>query len=327
MNITSSLLHLNLLLEGSDIDNNILPGYNRNLQTLPDYTSPPTDPAIEATPVPYRPDSVIDYAREASKSNICLDLDPGACQILFQPSKDFESNSSPLLGVLFYGGALVDPRSYSPLAKELAERYGIAVSIPIFYNDIGFTGCSSYRLELARRAFPSVEKWIMVGHSMGGIGVMAEVWSALSSGNEISNLIGGFALIASYVRQDIGCGEIDFSSYDIPTASVTAELDGVINQDNLLAGQDFLPEKQTLLMAIPGANHGNFGSYDDSERRTILGQNDGNATIPESVQQDLTISAIVHVVSRAGLPLPAKRRRNKGKKSKDRNNKGGSKRE
>lgn len=319
MNITTSVL-LNLLLESSDtiMDFTLdrVQSDHRNLQTLPDYTSPPLADALDATPPAYRDDSVIEYARQAAADNRCPDLDPAACQILFSPSKEFESIS---LGVLFYGGALVDPRSYSPLAKVLSERYGIAVSIPIFKQDIAFSGCTSYRLDLAKRAFPSVEKWIMVGHSMGGIGVMAEVWTAISSdsteenANDIASSIGGFVLIASYVRQDVFCGETDFSDYNIPVASVVGNLDGVINIDNWEAGQDLLPKEQTLSLSIPGANHGNFGSYDYSARRTILGQNDGNATIPVSVQQDLTVSAILHVVSRAGLPLPQKREKGKGK--------------
>jgi hypothetical protein len=35
-----------------------------------------------------------------------------------------------------------------------------------------------------------------------------------------------------------------------------------------------------------------------------LGQVDGNATIPESVQLDLSIAAIAHVASRMGIPFP-----------------------
>lgn len=313
MNITSSLL-LSLILDNNDLNLNIhSSSYSyRHLQTLPDYTSPPTIDAIEATPVDYRDDSVIDDAREAAASGLCSTLDPGACQILFPPSKDFES---PSLGVLFYGGALVDPRSYSPIAKELSEHYGLAVSIPIFKQDVAFEGCTSDRLELALRAFPSVKKWIMAGHSMGGIGVMSEVWTAATSsqgtndggeGYDPYDLIGGFVMIASYVRQDVGCGAVDFSKLDIPAASVIGELDGVVNITNWEIGQNLLSKENTLFISIPGGNHGNFGSYDYSGRKTILGQNDGNATIPKSVQQNLATSAILYVVSRGGISLPLK---------------------
>jgi hypothetical protein len=42
---------------------------------------------------------------------------------------------------------------------------------------------------------------------------------------------------------------------------------------------------------------------DASERFDVLGQTDGNATIPQEVQLDLTTSAIAHVASRVGIPL------------------------
>ena len=328
MNVTLPLL-LSLLMEDPAADQHLLSTattrtIGRTLQSLPDYTSPPTSTAVDATPLYYQPDTVINTAREAALNDQCSDLHFKTCQILFPPNPNFDSHESPKLGVLFYGGALVDPRSYSPLAKELTDRYGLAVSIPIFHQDVAFEGCTSNRLQLAQDAFPTVEKWIMAGHSMGGIGVMAEVYTAFQLQDEDgesevasattattaeqtvldNSAIGGFVLIASYARQDVGCGLVNFTNYDLPAASVSAHLDGVINYDNWSFGQSLLSQEHTFSLDILGGNHGNFGSYDDSGRTTILGQNDGVATIPEIVQQDLTVSAIMHVVSRAGIALP-----------------------
>ncbi len=309
MNITTSLL-LSLISEGVDLHL----GSNRHLQSLPDYTSPPLLEALEATPKRYRPDSVIDFAREAAKNNLCSSLDASACQILFQPGEEFDS--SPSLGVVFYGGALVDPRAYSPLAAELAERYGLAVSIPIFDRDIAFVGCESDKLHLAGLAFPTVEKWVMAGHSLGGIGVMAEIWTAVENQTSVADMIGGFALVGSYLRQDVGCGAVDFRESDIPAASINGDLDLIMTVENLEKGIALMSEGTTLHMSLNGANHGYFGSYDYTERKTLLGQIDGNATIPREIQQDLTVSGIMHVVSRVGLPLPTKEGKKKVKKKK-----------
>ena len=57
-------------------------------------------------------------------------------------------------------------------------------------------------------------------------------------------------------------------------------------------------------MTVIGGNHGNFGSYNDTERRTVLGQNDGNPTIPQYLQIDMVVMGIMSVVSRAGVELP-----------------------
>lgn len=164
---------------------------HRITQSIPDYTSPPLPEAIDATPYKYRPDTVIDYAREQAKLKLCSTLDdPSICQILFRPKYRGFEPPFPRLGIIFYGGALVDPRSYSPLSRDLSDRYGLAVSIPIFDKDIAFEGCSSDRVELASLAFPSVEKWILVGHSLGGMGVSVEVRNALvnNGGDKIAGL-------------------------------------------------------------------------------------------------------------------------------------------
>lgn len=269
--------------------------------TIPDYTSPPTDYALAATPEAYRDDAVIDAGRDADANNTCFEEEVTVCQIPFVPPVE-----SPRVGVVFYGGALVDPRAYSPIAKELSERYGIAVALQIFQADLAFGmdgTCSSGRVELASELFPSVEKFTLVGHSLGGVAAFTNVWSAQ---NDTDTKVGGLALLGSYIRQDIGCGPIDFSSTQLPTASVNGTLDFIVNSTNFEQGQSLLPVNDTFHMAILGGNHQQFGSYDDSDRVEILGpaQVDGNATIPEKVQLDMTISAIAHVASRMGIPLP-----------------------
>ena len=98
------------------------------------------------------------------------------CQMLFAPTEEAMDSGTAKIGVILFGGALVDPRSYSVLAQDLAHNYGIAVSIPIFENDVAFLGCGGTdRIPLAEWAFPHVEKWVLVGHSMGGIGLQTNV--------------------------------------------------------------------------------------------------------------------------------------------------------
>lgn len=275
-----------------------LDGAGRQLQfTIPNYTSPPTDFALSCTPEAYRDDAAVDMGRDADANGICAD-DVTVCQIPFVPT----AVTSPKLGVVFYGGALVDPRAYSPVAKQLAERYGIAVALQIFNADIAFgaTSCDSGRVKLAQVLFPSVEKWTLAGHSLGGVAAMVDVWSAQ---NETDTKVGGLALLGSYLRQDVGCGEIDFSQTSIPMASVNATFDLIVNSTNFQKGQSLLPVDDTFHMEIVGGNHAQFGSYDNSERFEVLGQVDGNATIPEKVQLDLSVAAIAHVASRMGVPL------------------------
>ena len=268
--------------------------FNRQLQfVLPEYTSPPLPEAIEATPEEYRSNETIDAARTLDAAGLCVgetavDFEQ-ACQMKFVP--EYTQNST--VGVLFFGGALVDPRGYSPLMQMLSSAYNISVSVPIFDGDMSykFGTCESGRLAQAQYAFPSVEKWIFVGHSLGGIAAFNDVW-AMAERNETES-IGGLVLFASYLRQDLGCGMTDFSGSEwdwLPFASISASEDGVVNATNFEAGQKLLPMNSSKFInkVIEGGNHGGFGSYDYSERYTLLNQVDGNATITNTEQQQQT---------------------------------------
>jgi hypothetical protein len=276
----------------------------RQLQsTLPDYTSPPLDIAIEATPELFRDDAYLNKTRDMIGSDGTCNDDITGCQILFPPAPEAVESGTAKLGVLFYGGALIDPRSYSIMAKELSDVHGLAVAVPIFPSDVAYLGCSgTNRLSLAASAFPDVEKWILVGHSMGGIGAQVDLWNAR---NETDSDLGGLVLMGSYIRQDLGCGAIDFSQTNIPMASVFGELDGLVNRTRFELGQEFLSANDTFFLDVMGGNHGYFGYYDYSLRTAILDQNDGEALIPREIQVDLSIGAIMHVASRMGLPLPS----------------------
>jgi hypothetical protein len=280
-------------------------GAPRLLQTLPDYTSPPLEEAILFTPPEFRDDAAVDAARDLAAAGNCTVANPTACQMLFPPVQGAIDSGTAKVGVLFYGGALVDPRGYSPIAAKLSQEYGLAVSIPIFDNDLAFSGCDSGRIPLAAAAFPDIEKWILAGHSFGGIAAQADLWSLMNNNNlTFPSSIAGLVLVASYIRQDLGCGDIDFSGTSMPTASIMASLDGIIDQERTTEGRKWLSTNDTFDLDIFGGNHGYFGTYDYSERSTILDQFDGSAMITREVQQDLTMGAIANVAARSSVGLP-----------------------
>jgi hypothetical protein len=328
------------------------------------FVSPPSPYALSLTPKGYRSDFAIDFGQILSSLGKCDQQENlEACQILFYPPYDSTASSSSIssssrsddkqedsqqggwstkeeennknkhqqqakVGVIFYGAALVDPRSYSPIAHQLSERYGIPTSIPIFSNNLAFGfDCDTRRIDMASRAFPHVEKWVLAGHSLGGLAAMGELYHLMishddeksvqsevvggtetSEGRSVVGIenVGGLALIASYLNQDVGCGPVDFSNlHDVAFASIDSDLDGVLNRALWEDGQSLLPKNETFFMTVLGGNHGNFGSYDDTERRTVLGQNDGNATIPQYLQMDMAVMGIMSVVSRAGVEMPS----------------------
>jgi len=122
----------------------------RTLQGIPDYSSPPTEYAISLTPKGYRPNFVIDSGINLAGLGLCNEPENfEACQIIFTPPKEFLEHDNSKVGVLFYGGALVDPRGYSPIAHQLSDRYGLPVVIPFFKDNIAFDStCNLKRVEL-----------------------------------------------------------------------------------------------------------------------------------------------------------------------------------
>jgi len=291
----------------------------RRLQ-LPDYTSPPLSEALVATPTVFQNETYFDEIRDVVIAGNCSE-DVSHCQMLYPPPAQVNTDNGRV-GIVLYGGALVDPRSYSVMAKSLSENHGMPVAIPIFPNDVAFLGCNGTdRIQFAISAFPDVEKWLLVGHSMGGIGAQVDLWNAINeqdnpqeqqgvkNGTSIVNtadILGGLVLAGSYISQDIGCGAIDFSQTQIPMAGVFGELDGIVNRTMFDIGQEFVSgDDYFLRMIVDGGNHGFFGHYNYTLRTSILGQNDGVATISRQNQVDLTIAAIVYVASRVRAKLPA----------------------
>jgi Alpha/beta hydrolase family len=152
-------------------------------RVIPNYTSPPLPEALAATPKAYRSDDYIQTARQLAKAGNCT---AATCQIVFRPPSRKTSRPTTTVGIIFYGGALIDPRSYSPHFLVLSRDYGMTVVVPIFANDVAFVPCDSGRFHDAVAAFSSsaVDKWIMAGHSLGGTGAIIDLWALMMPNKE-----------------------------------------------------------------------------------------------------------------------------------------------
>uniref|UniRef100_A0A7S1YTE8 Alpha/beta hydrolase fold-5 domain-containing protein n=1 Tax=Trieres chinensis TaxID=1514140 RepID=A0A7S1YTE8_TRICV len=289
---------------------------DRRLQwTLPDYTSPPLPDALAATPAAYRDDDAIEKMRLAAANGTCSD-DPNLCQIAFVPDPTVWSADSMKLGVLFYGGALVDPRGYSVLADKLANEYGLPTMIAVFEADIPPSLCSADRLDLAREraaeVTPSVEKWIVAGHSYGGVAAAGTAWLGLvNSTTAADSVVTGLVLLASDVQPAVSCDPLGYEGMnftslpDFKVAAVVASNDMVLNMTRWQENAKYLSE-DALKVEIEGGNHAQFGSYNNSERVAILGprQKDGNTTITPLEQWTIVVDSIYEVAKRTGVALP-----------------------
>jgi pimeloyl-ACP methyl ester carboxylesterase len=163
------------------------------------------------------------------------------------------------LGVLFYPGALVDPRAYAPILRPLAEAGYVVVTTAMPLNLAIFDIDAADRL---RAAHPEIARWAIAGHSMGG--AMASRY-ALDSGD-----LAGLALLASFPFGSL-------ADSDLPVISIYGDQDGLLPISQIDSSRADLPAGARFEL-IAGANHAQFGDYGDQAR-------DLPARIPAAQQQ------------------------------------------
>lgn len=169
--------------------------------------------------------------------------------------------------VIFYPGALVEPKSYSIWAKKVAQA-GYSVYIVRFPLDLAV---------LQSNAASRVQKnhdYVIGGHSLGG--TMASRYAK----NHSQHLKGVFFL-ASYPEK-----KGDLHETEVPVLSLTATNDGVLNHTNYNKAKKFLPNN-TIYQQISGGNHAGFGSYGKQ-------RGDKKASISNKRQQNLISKLLIN---------------------------------
>lgn len=166
------------------------------------------------------------------------------------------------VGVLFYPGALVDPRAYLATVRPLAEQGHLVVVVkPPF--DLAFLTAPAPVFD----AHPEVVGWAVGGHSLGGVAAATAVGDAR---------VRGLFLWASYPARDL-------SGATVAAASISAELDGLATPADIAASRPRLPPS-TVFTEVPGAVHAFFGDYGPQA-------GDGTPTVDRAVAQKEIVAA------------------------------------
>jgi hypothetical protein len=174
-------------------------------------------------------------------------------------------------GIIFYPGAQVDPRGYAPLMRALASRGYLAVIVRMPFN-LAVLGID--RAEAVIAAYPGVEKWVIAGHSLGG--VMAAQFVADHQG-----AISGLGLLAAYAATDI-------SSRSLPVSSIYGSLDEAATAAEIEAAAHLLPAT-TRYIAIDGGDHYQFGDFENAPRT-------GSISLDQQRQQ--TLDALLQLIKK-----------------------------
>ena len=154
-------------------------------------------------------------------------------------------------GLLFYAGALVDPRAYARLAYRAADAGypSVIVELPRRGAFGGAEGSPVLaRGHAAMAALPDVRCWIVGGHSRGG---------EVASRHALADPVGTAALLlvaTSHPR------DIDLSTMTLPVVKVVGDRDGLASPERVARNRHLLPAS-TRWVVIRGANHSQFGDY------------------------------------------------------------------
>jgi hypothetical protein len=183
----------------------------------------------------------------------------------------FEPNfGRPTTGFIIYPGAYVDPRSYAPAARAIAEK-GYMTFIVKMPQNLAFYGPE--RANEIIEEYSGLEKWVIGGHSLGGVASCIYV-------GEYPEKIDGLVLWASYTVEDYRLDDLDLN-----VISIYGTNDGISTTDEILSALPFLPP-DTQWEPIEGGNHTYFGWYGDG---VTLQEEDNPATMTRQEQQDLVI--------------------------------------
>ncbi len=171
-------------------------------------------------------------------------------------------------GLIFYPGGLVDPEAYIPLLAPLADA-GVRVIITRPWLGLAVFNPQAAWYVVDRE--PPL-RWYVAGHSLGGA-------MAVKAVKGKPQLFAGLALLGAYADT-----ADDYSQGTLPVVSISATQDGLSTPAEIEVGKSRLPA-DTRYVVLEGGNHAQFGSYGPQ-------RGDGNATMSEEKQQQLTRQAL-----------------------------------
>jgi len=190
-----------------------------------------------------RPFSALEPALAAMASTNTVTVTEDLTQIVMTPV-----GPARRAGVFFQPGAKVDARAYAAVLRPLAES---GYTVVITKQPLGIAFLSITALDAAKPNFPTISRWIVGGHSLGGTVAAIE---ADAGGGDPEAPVVGLLLYASYPASDIS------ASLSAEVLSISASADGLATPDTITASRETLPAS-TSFTVIDGAVHAFFGDY------------------------------------------------------------------
>jgi dienelactone hydrolase len=178
----------------------------------------------------------------------------------------FVPEKPEILSYVFYPGGKVEAKAYAPFCFALAQK-GNPVYLCVMPFNLAF-----FDSEAASRVIDNheAERWVIVGHSLGGA-------FAGSYASAHASKLSGIVFLASYTTQDL-------SKTNLKSLSIYGSEDGVMNREKYNESLRNLPSDHQEIV-LQGGNHASFGDYGEQS-------GDGKATITFTEQIQKSVDAI-----------------------------------
>jgi hypothetical protein len=208
------------------------------------------------------PSSAEDPALAAMKSDHSVTVVESATEIVMTPT-GVESS----VGVFFQPGARVDARAYSAILRPLVEAGHLVV---ITKQPLGIAFLSMGAFATARSAHNPVTRWVVGGHSLGGLvaSTDAETFAGVARDPVV-----GLLLFASYPATNI-------AGVNVSVLSISGSNDGLSTPAKIAAAKPTLPAT-TRYLVVKGGVHAFFGDYglQEGDGKPAISRNRARAEI------------------------------------------------
>lgn len=185
---------------------------------------------------------------DAARADDRITIVDGDAAVVLSPAT---ANSE--IGLVYIPGAKVDPLAYAAKMSGVVAEDGITVVITKPWLNLPIVDLRP--LSAFTDLAPEVDRWIVGGHSLGGVRACQLAGSA-----------NALALFASYCANDL-------SASGLPVLSVGGSADGLSTPEKIADARDLLPSGAEFV-EIEGASHASFGDYGSQS-------GDGTPTIPD----------------------------------------------
>lgn len=191
-------------------------------------------------------------------------IDDDAAIILAPATAPPGDDTAADVGLVFIPGAKVDAWAYAATLSGVVRDDGMTVVITKPWLNLAFFDLRP--LSAFTDLAPRVDRWIVGGHSLGGVRAC-----------QLATDADALALFGSYCSNDL-------SSSGIPVLSLSGSEDGLSTPEKIDAGRDLLPGDAEFI-EIDGAAHASFGAYGPQA-------GDGTPTVPLDDMIDLIADAV-----------------------------------